>query len=205
VGGRAVAALYQQSSNPDEPPHWLSYISVERADDTAIRARELGGTVIDDAFDVFDVGRMAVIQDPTGGIVALWQPKQHIGAGVVGEVNTICWNELATNDSVAARQFFEGLLGWESETQRMGALDYTLFKRGDESAAGMMQIGPDSGPMPTHWLVYIAVDDCDASAARAQTLGGRMRMPPSDIAGVGRFAMLEDPQGAALAIIRLVT
>lgn len=203
VEGKVVAALYQEPPQQGTPPHWLSYISVESADDTVATARELGGTIIDDAFDVFDVGRMAVIQDPTGGVVALWEPKRHIGAGVVGEVNTLCWNELATNDPFAAGQFFQRLLGWQAETQQLGTTAYTLFKRGEASAAGMLQIGPDWGPVPPHWLVYIAVDDCDASAARARSLGASVRVPPSNIAGVGRFAVLEDPQGASFAIIRL--
>ncbi len=203
VDGKAVAALYQEPIREGTPPHWLSYISVDSADHTVAVARDLGGAIIDDAFDVFDVGRMAVIQDPTGGVVALWEPKRHIGAAVVGEVNTICWNELATTDTSAAGRFFQDLLGWGAETQQLGTVAYTLFKRGDASAAGMMQIGADWAPVPPHWLVYFAVDDCDTSAARAKSLGATVRVPPSDIGGIGRFAVIEDPHGAAFAIIRL--
>ncbi len=203
VNGKAVAALYQAPSNPGIPPHWLSYISVESADETVTLALNLGGTIIDEAFDVFDVGRMAVIQDPTGGVVALWEPKRHIGAGIVGEANTLCWNELATTDTAAAAGFYQSLLGWRAQTEQMGSIPYTLFRRGDSSAAGMMQIGAGSGPMPPHWLVYFAVDDCDACARRARSLGAAVRAEPFDIEGVGRVAALEDPQGAGFAVIRL--
>ncbi|MGH7499265.1 MAG: VOC family protein [Gemmatimonadales bacterium] len=203
LAGKAVAALYQQEPQPGMPPHWISYISVDSADELSLRTRALGGTVLMDAFDVLDVGRMAMIQDPTGGVVALWEPKRHIGAGVMGEVNALCWNELATNDTAAAGRFFQELLGWRLEPQRLGTVPYTFFKRGDASAGGMMQIGSDWGPVPTHWLVYFAVGDCDVSVARARTLGAQVKVPPSEIAGVGRFAVLEDPHGATFAIIRL--
>jgi hypothetical protein len=203
IDGKSVSALYQQEPQPGLTPHWLSYISVESADAAARRTRELGGTVVDDAFDVLDVGRMAAIQDPTGGVVALWEPKRHIGAGVVGEMNTLCWNELATTDTAAAGRFYQDLLGWRADTQQIGSIPYTLFRLGETSAAGMLEIGPDLGPVPSHWLVYFAVSDCDASTGRARSLGAQVKVPPSDIEGVGRFAILEDPQGASFAIIRL--
>jgi predicted enzyme related to lactoylglutathione lyase len=204
--GKSVAALYQQEpQQPGMPPHWLSYISVDSAADVAHRTRELGGTVLMEAFDVLDVGRMALIQDPSGGVVALWEPRRHIGAGVVGEPNTLCWHELATTDVAGAGQFFGELFGWQREVQQLGAVAYTMFTRDEGSAAGgMMQIGPDWGPVPPHWLIYFAVADCEASAERARELGASVKVPPSDIPGIGRFAVLEDPQGAAFAIIRLL-
>ncbi len=204
LSGNSVAALYQQEpTQPGVPPHWLSYISVDSADAAARRTRELGGSILMDAFDVFDVGRMALIQDPSGAVVALWEPKRHIGAGVVGEPGTLCWNELATTDTAAAGRFFEGLLGWRSEPRQLGGVPYTMFMRDEATAGGMMQIGPDWGPVPPHWLVYFAVTDCDESADRARVLGAKVKVPSSDIPGVGRFAVLEDPQGAVFAIIRL--
>ena len=205
IGGNAVAALYQQEPpQPGVPPNWLSYICVESAVDTARRTKELGGTVLLDAFDVLDVGRMALIQDPSGAVVALWEPKHHIGAGIVGEPNTLCWNELATSDPAAAGRFFGDLLGWRSEAQQLGAVPYTMFVRGESGpVGGMVAIGPDWGPVPPHWLVYFAVSDCDASAELGRSLGGTVKVAPSVIPGIGRFAVLEDPQGGAFAIIRL--
>lgn len=204
VEGKSIAALYQQDAQPPgTPPHWLSYISVESAADMAARTSELGGSVLMEAFDVLDVGRMAVIQDPSGAVVALWEPKRHIGAGVVGEPHTICWNELATTDVTTAGQFFSDLLGWSRETQQLGATPYTMFARGDQAVGGMIQIGPDWGPVPPHWLVYFSVVDCDGSADRARGLGATVKVPPSDIPGIGRFAVLADPQGAVFAVIRL--
>ena len=100
VDGRSVAALYQQEPAPSgTPPQWLSYISVGSVNESAQRARELGGAVLMEPFDVLDVGRMAMVQDPTSAVVALWEPRRHAGAGLAGETNAICWNELATTDT----------------------------------------------------------------------------------------------------------
>lgn len=206
VGGKPVAALYQQDPQQQAqgiPPNWLSYVSVESADRMAERTRSLGGTVMMDPFDVFEVGRMTIIQDPTGAVVALWEPRTHIGAGIVGEPNTLCWNELATNDPERAAGFYTRLLDWETEQQPMGDFIYTYFKQGDRMNAGMMKSAPEWGAIPPHWLAYFAVDDCDGKAAAVTSLGGRILVQPTDVPRVGRFTMAQDPQGAAFAMIRL--
>lgn len=204
--GRSVAALYQQEPQPQgSPPHWLSYICVKSAEETSRRAAGLGGTVLVEAFDVLDVGRMAVIRDPCAAVVALWEPKRHVGAGIVSELGSMCWNELSTTDASSAGYFFSELLGWSRDERRLGPTLYTVFEHGDASVGGMIEIGPDWGPVPPHWLVYFAVADCDASAERARGLGATVKVPPSDIPGVGRFSMLADPQGAGFAIIRLAS
>ena len=205
IGTNSVAALYQQDAQQqalDLPPNWLSYVAVESADRSAQRTRSLGGTVLMDPFDVFDVGRMTMIQDPTGAVLALWEPRTHIGAGVVGEPNSLCWNELATPDTERAGAFYTGLFDWGVERQPMRDFVYTCFKSGEELKGGMMEINPEWGPVPPHWLVYFAVDDCDASAAAVTALGGGLRVPPTDVPGVGRFAVLQDPQGAVFAILQ---
>jgi predicted enzyme related to lactoylglutathione lyase len=207
LGGKSVAALYQQDAQQQAmgiPPNWLSYISVESADAAAERTKGLGGTVLMEPFDVLDVGRMAMIQDPTGAVVALWEPRRHIGAELIEEPNTLAWNELATTDTARAGTFYAGLLGWASERQQYGAIDYTIFKLGEQMSGGMMAIAPDWGPVPPHWLVYFAVEDCDAAADRAEELGGAVHMPPTDIPRVGRFAMFRDPQGAVFAVIKFL-
>ena len=204
-GGRSVAALYQQDAQQQAmgiPPNWLSYISVESADRSAELVRTLGGTVLMDAFDVLDVGRMAMIQDPTGAVVALWEARAHHGAEVVEEPNTLAWNELETGDTAKAASFYGGLLGWAAEGSRYGEIDYTIFRQGERMAGGMMAIPAEWGPVPPHWLVYFAVSDCDAAAAEATRLGGSVTSPPMDIPGVGRFALIRDPQGAVFAVIR---
>jgi uncharacterized protein len=199
--GRPVAALYKQEAVQQGQPQWLSYISVSSASDAAAQTKGLGGTLLMEPFDVLDVGRMALVQDPTGAVVALWEPRRHTGAGVVGDAGSMCWNELATTDPTRAGAFYGALLGWNAERRRMGTLDYTTFRSSGEPRGGMLAIAPAWGPMPPHWLVYFAVRDCDGSATLAQSLGGAVRMPPSDIPDAGRCAVLTDPQGAMFAVI----
>jgi predicted enzyme related to lactoylglutathione lyase len=202
--GRSVAALYQQEAAHHGPPHWLSYISVASATDAASRARALGGSVLMEPFDVLDVGRMTMVQDPSGAVIALWEPQRHAGAGVVGEPNSICWNELATTDAERATTFYVELLDWAAAAQPMGAGACTLFGADGAPRGGMRTIPPSWGGVPPHWLVYFAVSDCDGATALAQSLGGAVRVPPTEAPGVGRFSVLADPQGAMFAVIELL-
>jgi predicted enzyme related to lactoylglutathione lyase len=206
LNGKDVGALYEmpeEMTSNGVPPHWLSYVSVESADESAATAKSLGGTLMKEPFDVFTVGRMALVQDPTGAMFALWQAGTHQGAGVVNVPNSFCWNELATKDATKAGEFYTRLFGWGKKVQDMGTMMYTSFLNGDRPAGGMYEPPPEMGEMPPHWLVYFAVADADAAAARAAELGGKICSPPRDIPGVGRFAMILDPQNAPFAIIKL--
>lgn len=204
IDGRAVAALYQQESvQQGMPPHWLSYISVASVNDVARRAKDLGGTALMDPFDVLDVGRMAMLQDPTGAVIALWEPHSHAGAAIAGEPGAICWNELATTDTTRAETFYTSMLGWSAERRPMGAAAYIMFTDNGSARGGMMEIAASRGPVPPHWLVYFAVTDIEGLTALAQLLGGAVRVAPADTPGVGRFAVLADPQGAVFAAMEL--
>jgi predicted enzyme related to lactoylglutathione lyase len=186
------------------PPHWMSYVAVESADETAKKARELGGTVLMDPFDVFDLGRMSVIQDPTGAIFSAWQSKKHFGAGVLNETGALCWTELMTSDMDKARTFYTSLLPWKAETMNMPE-PYTILNKSDGQAGGMMQMSLQTAQkgIPSHWGIYFQVDDCDATVKKAGTLGATIDVPPRDIPGIGRFSALRDPQGASFAVIAM--
>jgi predicted enzyme related to lactoylglutathione lyase len=207
VKGKDVAGIGELMKEQKEhgvPPHWLSYVSVANADETAKKAASLGGKILMGAFDVMNHGRMAVIQDPTSAVFALWQPKEHIGANYVAEPGAFCWNELMTTNTDAAGGFYTKLFGWTTKVMPMGPMQYTVFENGGKPNAGMMAITPDMGPVPPNWMVYFAVDDCDARAKLAEKLGAKNLVPPTDIPDTGRFAAFKDPQGAAFAIIKLV-
>ena len=202
-GGADVGALYtlREQERKMAPPHWNAYVAVESADRSAEKAKQLGGTVLMDPFDVTDAGRMAVIQDPTGAVISLWEAKKHIGVGLLDEPNSLCWTELMTTDAGKASAFYTGLLPWKTEDMSTPGMDYTLYKRGEANAGGMMKIQPQMGPIPSHWMSYFKVDDCDAKIAKAHGLGGKTLVPAQTVPGVGRFAILTDPQGAAFAIL----
>jgi uncharacterized protein len=198
--GKDVGALYKM--RPDQkgmPPNWMSYVSVASADDSAKKAKDLGGQILMGPFDVMEFGRMGVIQDPQGAIFSLWEARTHKGAEVVNEPGAPCWNELHTTDTATAAKFYTGLFGW---TTKAGG-DYTEFHRDERAAGGMIAIRKEWGPVPPNWLVYFAVSDCDATAKKAGELGAHTTVPPTDIEKVGRFAILADPQGAPFAVIKL--
>ena len=206
LNGKDVGGLYELMPDTKAqgiPPNWLSYVSVENADEVAEKAKGEGATVLNGPFDVSTLGRMAVVQDPTGAMFALWQAKDHTGAGIYNAPNSLSWNELGTNDTPKAGQFYSNLLGWTREEFSGGPIEYTMFRNGDRAAGGMYRITPEMGPIPPHWLVYFAVDDCDAKVQKATELGAGVMKPADDIPGIGRFAILTDPQGAAFAIIKL--
>ncbi len=199
-GGKDVGALYKMRvDQKGMPPNWMSYISVASVDEAAKKARELGGQILMEPFDVMEFGRMAVVKDPQGATFSLWEPRTHFGAQVVNEPGALCWDELHTTDTAAAANFYTRLFGW---TTKAGG-DYTEFHRGEEAAGGMMAIRKEWGPVPPNWLVYFAVADCHETAAKASELGAHTVVPPMDIPKVGRFAILADPQGAVFAIIKL--
>jgi predicted enzyme related to lactoylglutathione lyase len=193
-----VAAMYAGANGGGAPPHWLSYIAVESVDEAVVRAKELGGNVLAPPMDVFDSGRMSVLTDNQGAAFAVWQAKQHIGVGVRDEANTLCWNELQARDVEAAKRFYPPLFGWRMKESE----EYTEWHLGENAVGGAM---PSNAPpeVPSFWIPYFAVDDCDASTAKAQSLGGKVHVPCRDIEHVGRFSVLVDPTGAAFSIIKL--
>ena len=186
------------------PPHWNNYVSVTNADESAKKAQELGGKLLVPPFDVMEHGRMAVLQDPTGAVFQVWQPKRSIGAKIVNEPGALCWTELTTTDTKAAEAFYTQLFGWTPKHNAPGApMEYTEFSVAGTPSIGMM---PKPADMPAHipsyWMPYFQVDDADASAAKAKALGGNVMVPPTDIPKTGRFAIVNDPQGAMFAVFK---
>jgi uncharacterized protein len=199
--GQMVAGYGPQQGQG--PPYWSTYVSVADADQVAKEVEAAGGTVIMAPMDVMAAGRMAVFQDPQGAFISAWQPGEHIGAQLVNEPGSISWNELNSRDVEGSKAFYTRVFGWAELTHTGGPMPYTEFQLGGQSIAGMLEMPPMvPAEVPSHWLVYFAVEDTDASVAKAQELGGSVRMEPMDIP-VGRFAVLGDPQGATFAIIRM--
>jgi predicted enzyme related to lactoylglutathione lyase len=193
IAGRNVAALYAKRDE-QVPPAWLSYVTVEDADAIAVRAAELGGTVISGPFDVPEAGRMGVLQDPTGAVFAIWQPGASIGAQVVNEPGALCLNQLNTSDPEAAQLFYEGLFGWSFDRMEGGGQTYWGIANGGRLNGGMMQADPPQ------WLTYFTSVDVDAGTTKVAELGGKVIVPASPVPG-GRIAVVADPQGAVFAFV----
>lgn len=207
--GRLCFAIYQM---PDEMAQmmggrafWQSYFTVESADASARRIEELGGTLAQEPFDVFDAGRAVVAQDPTGAVFALWEPRTQIGAQVFAEPGALSWNELYTNDREASARFYGGLFGWQPTTGPMadGTGEYTAFMLDGQPAAGMMEIQREWGAFPPYWSIYFGVEDLETARERAKAMGATEVTPVLSVPEVGRFIYLADPQGAHLTVIEL--
>ncbi len=186
-----------------QPPAWSSYITVQDADATVAKVKGAGGTVFAEPMDVMDLGRMAVFADPTGAVLGIWQAGTFIGAEVVSEPGALLWNELNTRDPEAAKSFYGDVFGWGFEEREFETGTYNTLKVGENSVGGMIDItGRAPDEVPAHWLVYFAVDDTDATAAKATGSGGGVALAPFDISGVGRIGILKDPFGAVFAVMK---
>lgn len=193
----AISPQPQQQREAGVPPAWNSYVTVQSADDTLARARELGATVHADAFDVMEAGRMAVIQDPQGAFFEVWEPKQHIGAGLVNAHGALCWNELGTPEIEIAAKFYGDLLGWTTSPME-GDMPYLIVKTtADRSNGGIRPPMPEG--TPPFWLVYFATIDLDATLAQVSEHGGNVLMGNTNI-GIAHIAIAQDPQGAVFAL-----
>ena len=111
------------------------------------------------------------------------------------------WNELMTTNLSAAKAFYGELLGWTLQDIKVGDMNYTMVKAGDKEVAGIMSLPPDAQEMPLAWGSYVTVDDVDSCTVRAESLGGKVCVPPQDIPDIGRFSVIADQQGAMLGLI----
>lgn len=203
IDGKPVAGLADQQQ--PGPASWASYVSVDDVDDIAARVEKAGGTVVVPPMEIPEAGRMLITQDVAGAFVSFWQPAQHIGAELVNEPGTLCWNELRTRAAQESIAFYGDVLGWTTVLSEDDDPPYYEWQNGDHTVGGLAPMVGDESPaeVPNHWRVYFAVEDTDASAALGAELGGVVVVPPTDIPTVGRFALLDDPQGAPFAIISL--
>lgn len=208
LAGKDLAGLYElppELLKAGLPAHWMSYVAVASADDACAKIERHGGKIQQKPFDVMDVGRMAICQDPTGATFSVWQALAHKGASIMGENGTPCWFELSTTGVEKAEKFYREVFGWSVKASSDAGFVYREFCAPGTHApqGGMKELTPQDGPVSPSWLIYFTVDDCDGDVDRAQRLGGRVVVPAMEIPKVGRFAVLADPAGAVFAIIKL--
>lgn len=194
--GHSVAAL---GGRQDEsiPPHWNCYVTVADADASAARAAELGATLLAEPFDVFDAGRMAAFQDPHGAVLSVWQANENIGAGLVNVPGALTWNDLMTPDPQASAAFYGALFGWQIEEIPGAGAQYWSITNAGRANGGIMPMPPGAHPV---WNLYFAVEDVDATLARARELGASDILGPMDVPNGTRFAVLHDPQDAVFSV-----
>ncbi|MEU4419462.1 VOC family protein [Actinoplanes sp. NPDC024001] len=185
-----------------QPTAWSTYVAADDADAVAARVAVAGGKVLVPPFDVMDQGRMAAFLDPAGAPFSVWEAGMMRGAEVFDLPGALTWAELNTRDLEGAKGFYGTVFGWTFRDTQVGGLPYVICDRDHAPVAGFQPMIGSAWPddQPPYWLVYFAVGDCDIASDHACALGGRIVSPPTTIA-VGRYAVLEDPQGATFAIL----
>jgi uncharacterized protein len=224
--GGDVAAV---ASIPEAAPPtatWNTYVWVDSADAAASKVRDAGGGVVMEPFDVMDACRMAVFTDPEGAAFRVWEAKQHKGARLVNDPGSLNFNGLNVRDVEGARSFYGSVFGWQTLAMDGGAEMWTLPGYGhylagyhpdlrkqmteagapegfEDVVASINPIADDRHDTAAHWSVTFAVDDADATAAKATELGGKVIVPPFDAPWV-RMTVIGDPQGATFIASRFV-
>jgi len=198
LDGSPVAAI-APSQDPGTDTYWWNvYFAADDLNATMKLINDNGGTTVVAPMDIMGQGRMAVVKDPSGAQFGLWQGQAHLGTEIVGEPDSLCWSELSTPDSAAARAFYAAILQRPVEDMGLPGFDYATVMVGTDSVAGIWGVPGE----PAHWSVYFAVDDADAAVARATAAGGSVVREAED-SPYGRFAIIADPFGAPLAVMKL--
>jgi predicted enzyme related to lactoylglutathione lyase len=176
LDGRRVAGVVPLVTE-GRPTVWSTYIATDDADGVAQRARAAGATVLAPPMDVMDAGRMTYVVHPAAGAIGAWQAGQHRGAEWVNDPGSLNWNELHTRDLDGAKAFGEAVFGWRLEDQDFAGGTYTVIHVGEASVGGMAGMPPGMpDEVPAYWLAYFSVEDCDASVAKVEELGGSVTM-----------------------------
>ncbi|HEX3320911.1 MAG TPA: VOC family protein [Terriglobales bacterium] len=205
LDNRDAAAGYtlrQEQRSAGVRPHWMLYIAVANADESTAKVKSLGGTVIMGPLDVMGMGRMSVLQDPTGAHFCIWQAMTQPGIGVANVPGALCWADLSTPDVKRAADFYSALLGWKIIADEKDPSGYLHIKNGEDFIGGIPPSKLRQPGVPPHWLPYFQVADVDATANTATHGGAKLCMPPTSMENVGRLAIIFDPQGAAFAIFK---
>lgn len=199
--GDAGIAGYAQAPS-GAPSQWLSYLSVSDVDSAYKAALAAGAKSVMAPTDYGSAGRAATLADPTGGVFALWKGAQGDGdEPAEAPVGSFFWNELSTQDVDKAVAFYEKAFGYAHDTMAMPDGSYYILKVGDGKGHAGVYKASMAG-QPTLWTPYVRVADTDATIAKASSLGATICLPPTDVPHVGRLAVLVDPQGAAIAVMK---
>ena len=197
--GRTIGG-YFAAPDPKTPAGWLPYLQVQSAADIAAQVKKLGGSVMKQPFKVGDFATMAIVADPLGASLALWQPsnREEPPKPTVGH---FVWNELPSKNPEASVKFYTQIGGFTESKMDMGGMGtYHLLESDGQSRAGIMaQQMPEA---PHAWLPYVQVASADQTVEKARKLGATIAVPATDIPNVGRFAIFVDTQGTATGILQ---
>ncbi len=204
-GDETIGALVPLGDAPI-PSHWMPYVAVADAAETCAAIERAGGTVCQKPFTVPGQGTFAILEDPKGGylsVIALAHPEK-VPQHAMVPTGSFCWTQLLSSDGEAVLPFYREALGWQTGPMPgQGHATWTVgVGEGPQNTVGTVMQKPADAPADArdHWLGYVAVADIAASTARALELGAKQMVPPTEIPGMGAFAVLVDPAGAEFAL-----
>jgi len=202
VDGRPVGAIGEPQPGEGTPPAaWLTYLAADALEPVVERARQAGGAVLAEPFDLGEFGRMAMLADPTGAVFALWQAGTHTGFRLANEPGSVAWNEALTRDVDAAQAFYAATFGCSFGDLSSGDFQYATMDVDGRPVGGVGGLPADApAEAPASWLTYFMVPDADATVAAVQQLGGALVDGPLDTE-YGRMAVLTGPFGERFAIM----
>lgn len=221
LGDKVVGGIYTYSEGmplPEGPLNWVNAFWVDDAGSAMDRAVEKGGSVIMPVCDdPVSGGKKSLLLTPECAPLVVWSGNKGVDNEAWGEVGGVVWVEYYTRDVPGINDFVGHVFG--SRYQRVdltrppvdgedaeGEIGYEYhwlkISGVEPDRGGMMEMDESWGDMPSHFMVYFRVEDCDASAAKAAELGGMVCVPPTNIPP-GRFAVLNDPQGATFSILSM--
>lgn len=205
-----MGALPPEMQRAGIPPMWQTYISVDNVDDAVETITSNGGAVVMPTMEVMTSGRMAIVADPEGAVVSLWEAGDHIGAGAFDGEGQLCWNELNVRDSEAARDFWGKTMGWTFSRHGDDRMEYWVIELDKSGVPNVAEDNLNGGiltmdenfpeDLPAHWMVYFRVADTDAACAVITDLGGSVPVPPFDTPA-GRMAVINDDQGGTFMLL----
>ena len=206
LGG--VGKLSEQMRAKGLESHWMPSVHVNNIDETASKALSLGGRVMAGPMDIPETGRYAVLTDPQGAMIAIFEANgPFAGFDGTAELGRPSWHELMTTDYKRAFEFYSALFGWEKiEEVDMGPLGmYFEYGMKGKMFGGMYNRPPEMGGMHPFWLPYFHVKDVETSTAAAKKAGGVVQNGPMEVPGGSWIVVMGDPQGAAFAMHSVTT
>jgi predicted enzyme related to lactoylglutathione lyase len=203
IHGKPAAGIGpQQPGQEGNPSVWTTYLATSDVDATTDTVAANGGIVLAPPFDVLDVGRMSVVQDPSGATFGLWQPGTHFGAAVANEPGSFTWSEVMTRDYDRAKAFYAAVFGYTFTELGDDGFQYCTIDVAGRPVGGIGTLPADAPKeVPSHWRVYFAVANADEALTKAASLGGAILRPAEDMP-YGRWGDASDGQGAMFSLIK---
>ncbi|MEM9069106.1 MAG: VOC family protein [Myxococcota bacterium] len=195
LGEMPVAGM--AAAEPNLPSYWLGYVMVDDVTATEAKVKELGGTILAPVFDIPNIGKACIAQDPEGAVFAPFQGNQAEPAPQGPPPDgSVCWNELMAKDDAKMAEFYTALLGWTASPMGPGS---TLLKEGERMVGTIRKKEGAALQAPSHWMVYFSVASVDEALTKHGDLGGATIMGKSEVPNMGEFAVVSDPAGGVYA------